>query len=65
MRILLIEDEPEMAGLLSARVGRAGYVVDTVGCIAEAEAAIAVAAGRPMPLRTPWPPRPAPAPDRR
>jgi DNA-binding response OmpR family regulator len=42
MRILLIEDEPEMAALLSARVGRAGYVVDTVGCLAEAEAAVAV-----------------------
>jgi len=43
MRILLIEDEPAMAGLLAARVGHAGYVVDRVGSIAEAEAAIAVA----------------------
>jgi DNA-binding response OmpR family regulator len=43
MRVLLIEDEPEMARLVGTSVTRAGYVVDTAGTIDEAEAAIGLA----------------------
>jgi DNA-binding response OmpR family regulator len=43
MRVLLIEDEPQMARLVAANIGDAGYVVDQVGSIGEADAAIAVA----------------------
>ena len=43
MRILLIEDEPQMAKLIAGQVGDAGYVVDRVGSITDADAAIAVA----------------------
>jgi len=42
MRILLIEDEPEMSRLIARSVGAAGFVVDRVASIAEAEAALAV-----------------------
>lgn len=41
MRILVIEDEPDMARLIAARLAAAGFVVDRAGTIAEAEAAIA------------------------
>jgi DNA-binding response OmpR family regulator len=43
MRVLLIEDEPHMAQLVSEQVGRAGYMIDHVGSIGDADAAIAVA----------------------
>lgn len=43
MRVLLLEDEPEMAALVAADVGASGFVVDVVGSIEEAQAAIAVA----------------------
>ncbi len=43
MRVLLIEDEPQMARLIAAQIGDAGYVVDRVASISEAEAALAVA----------------------
>lgn len=43
MRVLLVEDEPEMAKLVADGVGADGLVVDAVGSIDEAEAAIAVA----------------------
>ena len=42
MRILLVEDEPEMARLIARSVGATGFVVDHVASIAEAEAALAV-----------------------
>jgi DNA-binding response OmpR family regulator len=43
MRLLLIEDEPQMSRLIAANLGDAGYVVDPVASIGEAEAALAVA----------------------
>lgn len=43
MRVLLVEDEPDMAKLISEGVGADGLVVDTVGSIDEADAAIAIA----------------------
>lgn len=43
MRVLLLEDEPEMAALVAADVGASGFVVDKVGTLDEAQAAISVA----------------------
>lgn len=43
MRVLLVEDEPDMAKLISEGVGADGLVVDTVGSIDEADEAIAIA----------------------
>jgi len=43
MRVLLVEDEPEMARLVCATVARAGYAVDTAATIDEADAAVATA----------------------
>lgn len=43
MRILLIEDEPEMAGALCAALGRHDILVDHVTRLAEARAALAEA----------------------
>jgi DNA-binding response OmpR family regulator len=43
MRILVVEDEPDMARLIAARLAAAGMLCDTVGSCAEAEAAVAVA----------------------
>jgi two-component system OmpR family response regulator len=39
MRVLLVEDEPEMSQLIAARVRAAGYSVDRVATLADAEAA--------------------------
>lgn len=36
MRILIVEDEPEMALLMSRRLGRAGFVSDKAECIGDA-----------------------------
>jgi DNA-binding response OmpR family regulator len=43
MRILLVEDEPEMARLIAARLVAEGFVADWVTSLAEAEAATAIA----------------------
>ncbi len=43
MRILVVEDEPDMARLIAARLAAAGMLCDTVRSCAEAEAAMAVA----------------------
>lgn len=40
MRVLLVEDEPEMARALSARLGRSGFVTDSVGGLDDARAAL-------------------------
>jgi two-component system OmpR family response regulator len=40
MRVLLIEDEPEMARALGVRLGRSGFIADYVGGIEEARAAL-------------------------
>lgn len=42
VRVLLVEDEPEMARLVAAKVGGAGYVVDRVASLEEARSACAV-----------------------
>ncbi len=42
MRMLLIEDEPEMSRLIARCVTDAGFMVDCVGSLAEAEAALAI-----------------------
>ena len=42
MRILLVEDEPEMSRLVARNVRGAGFMVDRVGSIAEAEAALSL-----------------------
>ncbi|WP_375395794.1 response regulator transcription factor [uncultured Sphingomonas sp.] len=42
MRVLLVEDEPEIASIVAAEVGRAGFTVDTVDCYLDAEAALGV-----------------------
>ena len=42
MRMILVEDEPEMSRLIAQCVTDAGYMVDRVGSLAEAEAALAV-----------------------
>ncbi|MEP9366299.1 response regulator transcription factor [Xanthobacter sp. VNH20] len=41
MRLLLIEDEPEMASALAANFGRHGILLDHVANLADAEAALA------------------------
>jgi DNA-binding response OmpR family regulator len=41
MRILIVEDQPEMASLVAAKLGRTGYVADSVGTLAEAVEAVA------------------------
>lgn len=43
MRVLLLEDEPEMAALVAADVSASGFVVDKVATLEEAEAAISLA----------------------
>ena len=43
MRLLVIEDESELAGLLRAALMRAGFAVDLAGNIASAEDHVAVA----------------------
>lgn len=40
MRLLLLEDEVDMARLVSEHLRRASFVVDVVDCIADAEAAV-------------------------
>ncbi|KAF2990521.1 response regulator transcription factor [Methylocystis sp. MJC1] len=40
MRVLLIEDEPDMARALGARLGRSGFIADYVGALEEARAAL-------------------------
>ncbi|QGM44778.1 response regulator transcription factor [Methylocystis heyeri] len=40
MRVLLVEDEPEMARALGARLGRSGFIADCVGALEEARAAL-------------------------
>ncbi len=42
MRILLVEDEPEMSRLIARSVGGIGFVVDCVASIAEAATALAI-----------------------
>ena len=42
MRLLTIEDESELAGLIAKAFGAAGFAVDTAGSLAEAEETIAV-----------------------
>ena len=42
MRMLLVEDEPEMSRLIARCVTNAGFMVDCVGSLAEAEAALAI-----------------------
>ncbi len=42
MRMLLIEDEPELSRLIAQCITDAGFMVDCVGSLAEAEAALAV-----------------------
>lgn len=44
MRLLLVEDEKEMAGMIVAALGRQGMVVDHVPSLAEAREAIATTA---------------------
>lgn len=43
MRILIVEDEAEMAGLVAARLEAAGFIVDVVSDCGGAEAAVTVA----------------------
>jgi DNA-binding response OmpR family regulator len=43
MRILLVEDELEMARLIASNLGDAGYIVDRVGSLSEGGAALSVA----------------------
>lgn len=43
MRVLLVEDEPEMAALLQQAISAEGHVVDAVRCLDEARAAVCVA----------------------
>ncbi|MBG0795848.1 response regulator transcription factor [Methylocystis sp. H62] len=40
MRILLVEDEPELARALSVRLGRSGFIADHVSALDEARAAL-------------------------
>ncbi|WP_330085044.1 response regulator transcription factor [Methylocystis iwaonis] len=40
MRALLVEDEPEMARAIVARLGRSGFIADYVGALEEARAAL-------------------------
>jgi two-component system OmpR family response regulator len=41
MRVLLVEDEPEMAQALVSRLGRSGFIADHVGGLEDARAALA------------------------
>ena len=41
MRILIVEDQPDMASLVAERLTRSGYVADTVGTLEEAIEALA------------------------
>jgi two-component system OmpR family response regulator len=41
MRVLLVEDEPEMAHALALRLGRSGFIADHVAALADARAALA------------------------
>jgi len=41
MRVLLVEDEPEMARALNLRLGRSGFIADHVSSVSEASAAAA------------------------
>lgn len=43
MRVLLVEDEPEMARLVAVNVGAAGFTVDQVTSIGDADTALKVA----------------------
>jgi DNA-binding response OmpR family regulator len=43
MRLLVVEDEPELAELLQRALERAGFAVDSAGSLAEAEEHLAVA----------------------
>ena len=43
MRVLFVEDEPEMARLVAVNVGAAGFTVDRVTSIGDADAALKVA----------------------
>ena len=40
MRVLVVEDEPEMARALDVRLGRSGFIADYVGALDEARAAL-------------------------
>ncbi|MEF3367310.1 response regulator transcription factor [Methylocystis sp. 9N] len=40
MRILIVEDQPEMASLLAERLTQSGYVADSVGTLADAMEAL-------------------------
>lgn len=40
VRILIVEDQQEMAGLLADRLGRSGYVADSVASLGEAREAL-------------------------
>ena len=42
MRLLVVEDEARIAEMLQAALGRAGFVVDTVGLVADAREALAL-----------------------
>ena len=42
MRLLVVEDEPRIAELLRAALGRAGFVADTVATCADARATLAL-----------------------
>ena len=41
MRVLLVEDQAELAGLVSANLRRSGFAVDRAGMLEEAQAALA------------------------
>ncbi|BBU63851.1 DNA-binding response regulator (plasmid) [Methylosinus sp. C49] len=41
MRVLLVEDEAEMAHALALRLGRSGFIADHVGAVGDARAALA------------------------
>ncbi|HEY8066719.1 MAG TPA: response regulator transcription factor [Methylosinus sp.] len=41
MRILIVEDQPELAALVAGRLTKSGYVADSVGTLAEAVEAVA------------------------
>lgn len=41
MRVLLVEDEAELAALVAARFGEGGLIVDQFGCLADALEAVA------------------------
>lgn len=43
MRILVVEDEPQIAGMLRDHLVKQGFVADAVGSMSEAEAALACA----------------------